>query len=157
MTTPAEIRQLRDGVSKMLHFLKSMRGKSGCWNFPGAKDRYGYVPIRANGKRTKAHRLAYIISKGPITKPQVCHRCDNPSCVRPSHLFVGTNRDNVLDAIKKKRWPSGSEHKNAKLTESEVLAIRADSRSIPQIARQYGMGESTIGRIKSREAWRHVP
>ena len=77
-----------------------------CWEWQGCKSRRGYGVLSFDGKRYAAHRLSWSIHhKKPIPASNefICHHCDNPSCVRPSHLFKGTPRDNVLDMVKKKR------------------------------------------------------
>lgn len=80
-----------------------------CWEWTGSRDRFGYGWFRMNQKSIKAHRASYILHKGDIPKGKgyhgtcVCHSCDNPSCVNPNHLWLGTITDNNRDAIKKGR------------------------------------------------------
>lgn len=79
--------------------------ESGCWLWLGGWDKEGYGRISKEGVQTKAHRAFYEIHVGQIPAGMlVCHRCDTPSCVNPNHLFLGTNRDNVLDKVKKGRY-----------------------------------------------------
>ena len=84
-----------------------------CWNWLARKDGYGYGVIRFNSKSQKAHRVSYIIHNGeiPIGK-LVCHKCDNPPCCNPEHLFLGTKKDNALDMESKNRGyhPTGDGH-----------------------------------------------
>jgi hypothetical protein len=99
---------------------------SDCINWVGATSQ-GYGHVRIKGQDFKAHRLAYIKAKGPIPPGMfVCHSCDNRLCVNPDHLWVGTRRDNAIDAITKGRWnrPRGEKHRNAKLTTRQVHVIR---------------------------------
>lgn len=87
-------------------FKKVKKSKSGCWNFTGPIcKKLGYGKIGYKGKVTNAHRLAWILSNGPIDSVRifVCHKCDNRKCINPDHLFLGTAKDNTSDMIKKGR------------------------------------------------------
>lgn len=104
---------------------------SGCWEFRGAKDGHGYgsmaVGNYVGGKSIpdKAHWVAHLAWIGPIPKGEdVCHRCDNPPCINPAHLFAGARLVNVRDAIAKKRSANGERMVGHKLTDDEVLQIR---------------------------------
>jgi HNH endonuclease len=84
-----------------------------CWNFtgPADKDRYGQIQsVRCakEAKVTRAHQLAYCPWKGKINKLLVCHYCDNPKCINPDHLFLGTSQDNMTDKMKKGRYKNGT-------------------------------------------------
>lgn len=80
---------------------------TGCWNWIKGKGHYGYGQIKRNGKTLKAHRLSYEHYNGPIKNGLFCcHICDNPSCINPDHLFVGTPSDNSRDREAKNRHPS---------------------------------------------------
>jgi hypothetical protein len=127
-------------------------------------DRYGYGSIKSDGKTYKAHRMSYTMYVGEA--PQglyVLHRCDNRKCVNPNHLFLGTAADNSRDMVGKGRyagghWPhrTGQEHGRSKLSESDVIAIRADTRTQSEIAKQYGVGRTQISKIKNRENWQLI-
>ncbi len=84
---------------------------SGCWHYIGAHDRNGYGIFSIKGKQIGAHRFSakYLANK-TIDQLIVCHKCDNPGCVNPDHLFVGTTQDNKNDQIAKGRQPSGQTH-----------------------------------------------
>jgi hypothetical protein len=90
-------------------FVDKSRGADACWLWTGSQRmKWGYGRIMVNGRRISAHRFAYIDTFGPIAQTLfVCHRCDNPPCVNPSHLFVGTPRDNAQDMHRKGRFRGG--------------------------------------------------
>lgn len=115
------------------NFWKHVNKKDGCWEWIGSKDKRGYGSFGLNGKTTSAHRVSWLIHFGEIPNRMfVCHHCDNPSCVNPSHLFLGTQKDNIQDMIKKKRyhkqtcWKNaiGEKHPSSKLTNEQVRIIR---------------------------------
>ncbi len=132
---------------------------SGCLIWTGHTNNRGYGTIMANGKLQRTHRYAWEQSNGIIPEGMhVLHRCDNPPCCNPYHLFLGTHQDNMDDMIKKgrKNPPKGERVNTAKLTETDVIAIRADIRLQKEIAVDYGVGETTIGRLKRRITWKHI-
>lgn len=139
--------------------------ESGCWewNGPRNQDGYGIYPTMVGDKRfgeRRAHRLAYLAWKGPITQSQlVRHHCDNPPCINPDHLDLGTHSDNMNDAKERGRNARGESHGMSKLTESDVLAIRdasASGESYRSISARYGLNKFTVGKIVRREKWSHV-
>ena len=133
-----------------------------CWIWHGSKTVFGYGQIKSRQKKHGAHRISWEIANGPIPDGMfVCHRCDNPQCTNPDHLFLGTPKDNSRDCASKKRNRNGvclgTKNHHAKLSEKDVLAIRSDCRSQPKIARDYGVSHVLIGKIKRREIWKHLP
>lgn len=137
---------------------------TGCRLWTGARihKRMGYGVLRWQGKVHYAHRLAYLAEYGALPPSMfICHKCDTPACIRPSHLFAGTAADNNKDARAKGRasWhnvPFGNRHGMAKLDEAAVRKVRADSRSCATIAREMGVSKSLIIQVKARTIWRHV-
>jgi len=110
-----------------------------------------------------AHRFSWIIENGPVLESDlcVCHICDIRSCVNPSHLFLGTYKDNTQDMIRKNRQsiPLGERNGHAKLTNSRVLVIREeaiDGISQTQLARLFGVSQRTISDVVNRKLWTHV-
>lgn len=132
---------------------------SGCWVWSGSTNGWGYGTIFMNGRAWRAHRMSYEFHVGPITDGLfVCHKCDTPACINPAHLFLGTCCDNAIDAARKGRTKitRGVNNKMSKLTEADIRKIRADPRSLPKIARDYGVYHQTILRAKRRSTWAHV-
>ena len=119
-----------------------------------------YGQFKLNGKMKKAHRVAWELGHGEVPKGlMVLHECDNPTCVRPSHLFLGTHEDNMRDMVKKGRPATGIRNgrNNVKLTEEEVKEIRADTRTQREIAESFNVCQMTVCKIKNRTTWKHIP
>lgn len=135
---------------------------SSCWIWKGRKRKTGYGRFFTKGREVLAHRVAYLIAFGRDPGAMhVCHRCDNPSCVRPDHLFLGTTQDNSRDRLIKgrsHRWDGsrlGEGNPRAKLTKETVALIRANSSiSNYALGRQFGVTEATIRDIKTLRSWR---
>lgn len=103
----------------------------------------------------RSHRVTYMAYHGDIEDKQVLHICDNSSCVNPDHLYLGTHKDNMRDKRLRNRI-KGENHPMAKLTEEVILAIRANTKTQGQIARDLGLNQSFIGKIKNRVVWTHI-
>lgn len=121
----------------------------------------GYGHIRKNGKQVKAHRVSYELNKGEIPNGMcVCHTCDNPSCVNPDHLFLGTPADNMIDKVKKNRAYTGNQlgtnNGASKLTEDSVRAIRNAEGTCKKLAATFKTSPMNISLIKRRLSWVHV-
>lgn len=136
-----------------------------CWLWLGGKDKDGYPRTRDNKKpyrQVRASRMAYELFIGPFPPgTEACHKCDNPPCVRPSHIFPGTHSDNMRDAIQKGRKVGmrGEAHPLAKLTNDEVLEIKILIRSKVRsysIAKRFGVSAQTISNIKKERQWAHI-
>jgi hypothetical protein len=132
---------------------------SECWEWLAARSSTGYgwfyYPPR---NMVQAHIVAWELYRGSRKGLFVLHRCDNPACVNPKHLYLGTQRDNVADrdARKRRAPPNGAKNGRAKLTEAQVRAIIADPRWPRFIACDYNTPVSTIKHIKYRATWRHL-
>lgn len=133
---------------------------NGCLEWFGAVDQWGYGIINVNYKVHRTHRLNFIEHFGPIKEGlNVCHKCDNPKCINPSHLFLGTQKDNMQDCAKKNRIfaPIGEDSPHAVFTIEDILQIRADPRRCYIIAKDYETSSSQIMGIKNGTRWGHIP
>lgn len=143
--------------------------KTGCllWRGHVAKNGYGMMKIGRNPTRYESvHRIAYRIFYGEIPKdrPFVCHHCDVPICIEGSHLFAGTQGDNVRDCWEKGRGftpggAKGEEHPNSHLTASQVLDIRArygSGERQTRLAEEYGIRQGHVSNLVLRKSWRHL-
>lgn len=142
-----------------------------CWLWTGVRQRrdHGYGQFWFAGKKRGAHRVSWEIHNGPIPKGlYVCHHCDNPGCVRPDHLFLGTPSENMLDETRKgrnplishpERLPRGEAHLRSKLTEEIVRDMRrrhAQGESFAEIGRRYDYSRGGVMRVVRRKHWKHV-
>ena len=130
-----------------------------CWLWTAATTR-GYGVITIARRLYYAHRLGWELANGPIPRGKhVLHRCDNPPCVRPDHLFLGTQADNVRDAARKHRMSSGERRPNHKATAADVVRMRELHRqglNARQMADQFPIGERTIRKILAGRNWKDV-
>lgn len=165
---------MAQGVGFEDRFWAMVEKTDGCWLWRGASGKNGYGKIRRNGVRVMAHRASYELCVGPIPDGlKVCHHCDNGRCVNPSHLFVGSQRENMQDALKKGRLPvahrRGESHYRSKLTTaqaSEIKRLYACGRqhkhlargeyTQSQIAKMVGCSPSTVNQIVRGVSWRHA-
>lgn len=133
----------------------------GCLICTRAPKKNGYVQLHIRPKRFYAHRLSYEAHYGPIPDEMyVLHRCDVRACCEPTHLFIGTQADNIADMDSKGRrrnWhPRGMRNPAAILTEAKVIAIRSASGMNKDIAVEFGVSKSLVSAIKRREVWQHI-
>jgi hypothetical protein len=146
--------------SKESFDLKWKAGSSGCWEWQRVKNQDGYGRVKRNGKLESAHRVAYELYVGPIGDKQVLHKCDNPGCVNPDHLFLGTIQDNNRDKAQKGRARTipmpGESHPKHKLTEQQVRDIRNSTLSQSKLGSLYSVSQQLISRVKSGSVWRHI-
>lgn len=156
-------------IAKRLLKYSAQPDANGCIHWTGYTDKNGYgllqVEFETFGKPVRAHRLSYEQKNGSISEGLwVLHKCDNPSCINPDHLFLGTPKDNVQDMMMKKRnkpgrrGMKGSDNANAKLSFVDIVAIREAGKfaNRKQIASKYKINVSTVNRIISRKSWSHV-
>jgi hypothetical protein len=140
-------------------FWGRVRKTGGCWLWIAGKFASGYGSFRSQ----YAHRISYEMHFGPIPKGiEVCHNCpggDNPACVNPAHLFLGTHAENMADAAVKSRMPRGENRHNAKLTDElvrQIRAARATGRTYVQIANDLGVSRHNASLVSRGITWRHV-
>lgn len=136
-----------------------------CWEWIGGTNSGGYGMFYVDGRICRAHRVVYELIRGPIPEDLcVCHHCDNPGCVNPAHLFLGTHMDNMIDRGRKGRASGGAlhgeKHSNAKLTEADVRTIRRVYRNgdstQQEIADVFGISHNHVSSIVNRLRWDHV-
>lgn len=155
-----------DPVSNFWSRVDKSEGPTACWPWLGHTHRIGYGRVGWKNRVWGAHQVAWQISFGPIPKGMcVLHKCNNKICVNPTHLKLGTHKENMADAIKSGvgvgecKARRGSAHGLSKLTESQVVKIRTEfrqGRSQAEIARRYGVRPQTIHGIVKGKSWTHV-
>lgn len=141
-------------------------GPDTCWEWTGnrAKRRGGYGNVAlGHSKKIRANRVAWLLSHGTLSDDEsVLHKCDNPPCCNPAHLFLGTHQDNYDDMVAKGRANTarGEAAGRAKLTESQVRDIRrkyASGATLIGLGAEYGLTSGTVHSIIDRRSWKHVP
>lgn len=135
--------------------------KDGCWNWLRSTNGRGYGRMRFGGVACSAHRVSFQLRAGkPIPKDRkICHRCDNPRCVNPSHLFSGSQKDNMRDMFRKRRKShSGQRNPNSRLTEDQARDIK--TRYLfdggHALAREYGVSRNLPGMIFRGQIWKDL-
>lgn len=130
---------------------------TGCWIWKRGTNGYGYGRMWDGHKTVGAHRFMFELAYGPIPEGiMVLHKCDVRECVNPDHLFLGTCADNMVDKVAKNRQMRGSRHWASKITEAQAAAIFCDTRPQKIIAKDFGITQSQVSHIKSRDNWAHV-
>ena len=145
-------------------FWQKVDTSPGCWEWRGAlyQNGYGQFSLRRKDSKRKtytAHRTSYIIQNGEIDpKLMVCHHCDNRKCVRPSHLYAGTGRDNNSDTVRRDRGNrvKGSACSWSKLTEDQVLEILRSPKRNCELAIAFNVHSSLVSQIRSGKRWGHL-
>lgn len=140
-----------------------------CWTWTGYIQTNGYAKFHLDGRPRWAHRVAWLLTHGPVPEGLlVCHHCDNPRCVRPDHLFLGTVQDNALDMVHKGRCGSwegaphlerGEARYNVRLNPERVREIRrrhAAGATLADLARAFQVNSGTIYNVVTRRRWKHV-
>lgn len=140
------------------------RGPDDCWPWTTATNEHGYGVMRPEGKRSgptiKAHRVSLMLAGVEVDGQLIRHSCDNPPCVNPAHLSVGTHADNSADMVSRDRQARGSRSGVSKLTEQQVTEIRTRAAvgELHQVlAADFGVSRPTISRVVNRKGWLHVP
>lgn len=171
--------------SEQCRLLSRIKIENGCWIYTGPTNWHGYGKTTFKGKTERVHRISYLIFKGPLKKGKiVCHSCDNKLCINPEHLWLGTYKENMQDALKKGRMKKpflgkkhtqetltlmqknrrkpdkrGEKHHRNKLKNEDVFEIRKmlqDGFTQSEIADKYKVDSSTISNIKSGKRWSHI-
>lgn len=132
-----------------------------CWDWAGVCDTSGYGQIEINRKSIKTHRFSWEIHFGKIPDEMcILHYCDNPKCVNPNHLWLGTKKDNSDDKVNKNRQTKGEDVWCSKLTEDQVKEIRqlcCEKKLMKkEIAKMFNISNATISAIHTSKAWRHI-
>lgn len=148
-------------LAERLEYYSIPEPNSGCTLWHGAVDDAGYGILSWKGRRVRAPRAAWEEVNGPMPASLMpCHRCDNPPCINVDHLFAGTHADNTADKMRKGRHrcdpPLGENAGSAKLTERDVLTIRASTDTQRALASRFGVDQSQISRVKNLVDWRHL-
>ena len=148
-------------VDPVRRFWERVQKTDNCWVWTGATfhGNLGYGVVYDSGKTRSAHRYSWELHHGAIPDGMmVCHHCDNPRCVRPEHLFLGTHEDNMLDAVRKRRHTHGESHGMARLTDDAVREIRRsyDGTNRDELAERYGIAPASVWRIATRRSWKYL-
>lgn len=140
-------------------------GLDGCWYWIGALDTRGYGQFAINRKSKRAHRVSYLFYKSIHPREKsVCHTCDNPACVNPNHLFLGSHDENMKDMVKKGRSKvisdthKGVKNVNAILTPETVRCIRKEYPGLThkKLGEKYGVHKETIAHLLRGNTWKHI-
>ena len=142
---------------------------SGCWQWQLKPGHDGYGKLKFDKKTLRAHRASWVAFRGEIPYGMlVCHTCDNPMCVNPAHLFLGSPQDNMTDKVNKGRWRGGPAcwdasrlgvgHHNAKLNPEKVLQIREllKERSVYEVAKMFHVSGGAVYAVKICKTWANV-
>lgn len=135
---------------------------SGCYLWLGRLNEWGYGVFRIDGKTVLAHRASWEEERGEIPEGmKVCHSCDNPPCINPSHLWLGTDYDNTHDSMRKgrQRKRRGEQHGNASITEIqalEIISAIASGEKDRKISNKIGCSKNIVSMIRYNRIWKHL-
>lgn len=136
---------------------KIEKRENGCWVWTAATNPQGYGLMVYKKRLISAHRISWMEHVGEIQDGlYVCHRCDNPLCINPDHLFLGSQKENMDDMIRKGRQihPRGEDFNKSKLTWEAVRHIRSSDMTGYALAKMYGVGKNTIYAILKNRTWK---
>lgn len=151
-----------NSISQTLAMRSARNLVTGCLEWSGCRTAAGYGRLRVKQKTLYAHRASYELSAGESASGKfVCHKCDNPCCIEPTHLFLGTNADNMSDCARKGRTARqhGQTSGKAKLTDAQAMEIwqkRQGGESNMALAVEYGIDATVVSRIANKKAWTHI-
>lgn len=158
--------ELRKGIRTRAKEIAWEENENGCWVCTShVPNTYGYPQCRINYKFKMISHIMYEKFKGEITTGMlICHTCDNPTCINPEHLFLGTNLDNMADMVKKGRQShigspglNGEKHPRAKLTEvqvTEILSIKGMRNK--EIAHKFNISQERVSSIRTGQSWKYL-
>jgi|SRR3990172_11883214 len=157
----------RKPTDKIKLFWRHVNKTETCWIWNGSKNNRGYGQFnlrKSSGEKTivLAHRFSYEIENGPIPfKLCILHKCDNPPCVRPDHLFLGSQVDNAIDMINKGRGNkvNGIRNANSKLTTEKVIKLRSlydQGVKVSVLCKMFGVSHNTASKVAQRRWWNSV-
>lgn len=146
---------------RRIRSIRRGEGPDACWVWIGSRTVAGYGRFMFGDSYIYTHRASYEIHHGPITGGlHVLHRCDNPPCCNPAHLFLGTPYDNAWDKVRKGRHRNGeirgTAHRLAKLDDEKVRYIRSSRETGVALAARFGVATTLICRVRQRQCWPHV-
>ncbi len=152
-------------LAERIHEKAIPEPNTGCWLWTGQVDQFGYGTIAVRGRTKKAHRLAWEVAFGPLPKigghhgAVIRHRCNQPCCVNPHHLMVGSQRDNLRDMSEAGRSTRGEKSHLAVLTEAdvrEILRMVASGEKQRVVGARFGVTQTNISAIVCGISWRHI-
>ena len=142
------------------HVFDSIHKTETCWVWTKSTLVGGYGQVQIEGKKWTTHRLFYTYYKGEIPSGKlVCHTCDNPTCVNPDHLYIGTHKDNNNDTYNRNRMPLryGDQATNVvKLSKEEALHIKYSSIKSKELEQKYNINQSQVSRIRNGKTWKNI-
>lgn len=145
-----------------------IKDPGGCWVWQGSRGNYGYGQVIFNGRLHRTHRVAWELTHGLIPPGvEVCHACDNPPCINPAHLFLGTHQANMADMSRKGRSPAGKKNPGlqgerngfSKLTDTAVMearTLRSQGLSFSKIGAKFGVTAQAIFQALKGKTWGHI-
>jgi len=143
-------------LERFFSYIKKKKNKCWEWQLQGDKNGYGSFSITGKAREAlRAHRASWILFVGEIPKGMlVCHKCDNPPCVNPKHLFLGTNNDNMIDKMLKDRQTKGENVNTNILNREQVIKIRKSPKTPLQLAEEFGITRASIYDILTFRSWK---